>query len=1090
MSAEPQIIEGAQSDEDAHLEPLAKTVLWDLNIRIEGNPVYHAFSASLEKCSSRSVRLGKTDASEIISETGKVAIVCHGRKSTGYGDYETIFIEGTTQKNCIQSPLQNETGLPAQLEQIASSWKTTIPLIREAEGLRDAQRGALFAIFSHWTRSDAVATVVLPTGTGKTETLLATIGTHSPKCSLVIVPSDALRTQFFEKACTWGRLGSLRTIDSAMQYPVVGMLRSGFKTPEGLSRFVESCNIIVATMPILTKMSELELEVLRSKCDFVSVDEAHHLGAPSWARVMDIFHESKILQFTATPFRNDGRHISGDIIYTYPLSRCQEEGFFRPIQFMPVTEFFDDRADESICDAAVAKLRDDLANGFQHSLMARTASKERAKKIFSMYQTRHSDLNPVLLYSGMKAADKQNSKNMLLQGQSKIVVCVDMLGEGFDYPPLKIAAIHDSHKSLPITLQFIGRFTRSGEQNIGNASVVANIADPKMQANISALYSQDANWDKIIRGSYEGAINHEIDFQNFINGFVFDGITGFSLRNIRPKYSAFLYSVSSEVDLEALKSSYNDGTYYRLALNIEQNVAVVVQKENKTVEWGNIVELENTNYNCFCIYHDVAHGLLFIFSSGKEIPDRLATLVCAGATRLIDTKIHRCLHGINRLMLSNIGLKQRLVGPIRYRQYIGLDVGQGMRVRTIENTYAAMLFGMGYENAEKTNVGCSLKGKVWSRNAGALMEWTKWCDSIGSKIIDDTIDLESILEGVLVPEDISELPADRTVITADWSDFIFENMYERMSLTVASDSFDIDECQIGIDISATSQKKIPFFIEYPNGTIPYELELTDAVPEKYVIRCTGNDCQFVIGRNTVTGTELFKTNPPMFWFDDSSVLVEGCLLVKASKNQEGGIYDISRAAAKNWSGINIRVESQGPNKITDSIQRAIINDAQAEDPFLVFDDDGSGEIADVVAMYNHENEVLVRFYHCKYSSNDAAGVRITDAYEICGQAQKSVKWAGSKEVLVDHFRKREKNRLKAGRNSRFETGAMSELNTFLALAKQKKIRFEVILAHPGISYAGLSSNSDQARNMLRLLAATASYLAETYEMKMSLVINQ
>lgn len=38
------------------------------------------------------------------------------------------------------------------------------------------------------------------------------------------------------------------------------------------------------------------------------------------------------------------------------------------------------------------------------------------------------------------------------------IICVDMLGEGFDFPNLKIAAIHDPHKSLANTLQFIGRF--------------------------------------------------------------------------------------------------------------------------------------------------------------------------------------------------------------------------------------------------------------------------------------------------------------------------------------------------------------------------------------------------------------------------------------------------------------------------------------------------------------------------------------------------------------------------------------------------------------------------------------------------------
>ncbi|WP_346763412.1 hypothetical protein [Escherichia sp. E4694] len=35
-----------------------------------------------------------------------------------------------------------------------------------------------------------------------------------------------------------------------------------------------------------------------------------------------------------------------------------------------------------------------------------------------------------------------------------------MLGEGYDLPNLKIAALHDHHKSLAVTLQFIGRFTR------------------------------------------------------------------------------------------------------------------------------------------------------------------------------------------------------------------------------------------------------------------------------------------------------------------------------------------------------------------------------------------------------------------------------------------------------------------------------------------------------------------------------------------------------------------------------------------------------------------------------------------------------
>ena len=47
---------------------------------------------------------------------------------------------------------------------------------------------------------------------------------------------------------------------------------------------------------------------------------------------------------------------------------------------------------------------------------------------------------------------------LLHSGELDGIVCVDMLGEGYDFPNLKVAAIHVPHKSLVSTLQFIGRF--------------------------------------------------------------------------------------------------------------------------------------------------------------------------------------------------------------------------------------------------------------------------------------------------------------------------------------------------------------------------------------------------------------------------------------------------------------------------------------------------------------------------------------------------------------------------------------------------------------------------------------------------------
>jgi len=571
---------------------------------------------------------------------------------------------------------------------------------------------------------------------------------------------------------------------------------------------------------------------------------------------------------------------------------------------------------------------------------------------------------------------------------------------------------------------------------------------------------------------------------------VFDGIEGFSLRNIRPKFSAFVYTLSEDVDLERLKNRYNDGEEYRLALNATEEVAAVVQKENRTVDWGKIAELENTNYHCFCLYHDVDHHLLFIFVSAGDVPDNLATTVSNNAKRITDKQIHRSMHGINRLMLSNVGLRKRLIGPIRYRHYIGLDVGQGLKERITENTYTALLFGIGYENAEKASIGCSLKGKIWSRNAGALLDWTQWCSHIGAKLVDQSISVEDILDGVLYPETITELQEGRSVVVADWSDFFFENMFERSVICAQAIEYEINDCCVVVDGDAQDRRTIRFALDHGDSRTSYELHLTEAVPEGFTIHCVASeDCAVIVGRESLPGADFFTKHPPMFWLDDSSVIADGCLLIRASRRQIGGVYDASTVTTRDWSGTNIRVESQGESKRTDSIQRAIIEEATAQAPLLLFDDDGSGEVADVVGIFDHDEYVMVRLYHCKFAKADKPGLRVAEIYELCGQAQKSVKWAGSVKKLVEHLKKREINRIKNSKATRFEVGGLQQLITFMAIAKQKRVRFEVVLVQPGISKVDLTDGSERASSMLRVLGATAAYLAETFEIELHLIVS-
>ena len=142
-----------------------------------------------------------------------------------------------------------------------------------------------------------------------------------------------------------------------------------------------------------------------------------------------------------------------------------------------------------------------ITNGFDHILMARCETKTRAQEVFEIYR-KHADLNPVLVYSGITG--KKEILDQIIRGEHKIIVAVNMLGEGFDLPQLKIAAFHDIRKSLPITLQFAGRFTRTSISNLGDATFVANIVPLRTQF-VTAFWGKERPPIKEVSGA-EGEI--------------------------------------------------------------------------------------------------------------------------------------------------------------------------------------------------------------------------------------------------------------------------------------------------------------------------------------------------------------------------------------------------------------------------------------------------------------------------------------------------------------------------------------------------------------------------------------------------------
>ena len=149
-------------------------------------------------------------------------------------------------------------------------------------------------------------------------------------------------------------------------------------------------------------------------------------------------------------------------------------------------------------------------------------------------------------------------------------------------------------------------------------------------------------------------------------------------------------------------------------------------------------------------------------------------------------------------------------------------------------------------------------------------------------------------------------------------------------------------------------------------------------------------------------------------------------------------------------------------------------DTRADQYDIIFDDDGSGECADIVALRKVEDRLRVELYHSKFSSSDKPGARIDDLYAVCGQAQKSIRWREYPRVFLKHLLKREADRHRNGGPSRLEKGSAASLNAYANGWRDLRYEFHVFVVQPGLSKQRASDKQ------LDLLAATELYLLETW----------
>jgi superfamily II DNA or RNA helicase len=969
----------------------------------------------------------------------------------------------------------------ARCNAIVSSWAGRISFRQEhpdqgLKGLRRPQIGALYAVLAHWSTTDAAATIVMPTGTGKTETMLALLVCAQLPRVMVVVPNSALRDQIAEKFITLGKLAECECVPKHIRPPVVARLRHRPKSAEEVEAIFRRANVIVSTMQIAGQCVPDVQARMAELCSHLFIDEAHHIAARTWAEFKKKFEKRPILQFTATPFRTDGKRVDGKFIYSYPLSRAQTEGYFKAVSFVAVEEFDPDESDRAVATRAGELLRTDCNNGLDHLLMARVDTTERARKVHALYQMQFPEFKPVEIHTKVPAQDRKERLEALRTRKSRILICVDMFGEGFDFPQLKIAALHDKHKSLAITLQFVGRFTRDFPMNVGDAKVVANIADEAISDALKNLYAEDADWNFLLKMLGEAATGRAHKRNEILSGFT-GTLEELPLQVLFPRMSAVVYRTTCDqwTPLKIADVILGTRLHAGPVVNPAANLAIFVTRDDEMVRWGAIKQIQNVEWNLHVLHWNEELKLLFINSSSKDFHERVAQAVGGSDLRVTGKDIFRVMGGIKRLVLTNLGLSHAFGKNIRYTMFMGADIAEGLTESAKQNRRMSNVFGLGYEDDERITIGCSFKGRLWShRIAYDLSEFIEWCAHVGKKLLDSRISVESVLTNLIKARAVAERP-ELAPIMAMWPEDFQSEPEERVEIELDGVTAALFECAIdptnhdtsgplGVNVSASSR------------SVTFEVVFSEEKAEFKQI--SGATAYAVLGGNRRPLVEWFNEDPPIIHFSNGDFLVFNELF-ELPRAQQRVSFDPRKIITWDWSSTNLRIESQGPVRNTASIQWRVISkvlEGEFGDFDIVFDGDGKGEIADVVAIKRTADKVVACLFHCKYSGASTAGARIDDLYEVCGQAQKCIHWRESPKRMLKHLLHQEDARTRAGSTTRFEKGSRADVQRLVNGIRQLAFEYRVYLVQPGLSKAQLSGA------FLDVLGATEIFLQETYSM--------
>ena len=415
--------------------------------------------------------------------------------------------------------------------------------------LRPCQKNALDAIHSHYSNKlyERNIIVQLPTGSGKS-VLIATIPFNLSKTKVLLVTPNLNISKQLELDLDFTRSNNV--------YKKYEVLKEGhapfyvLNLDKSISKNdIQEHHILIANYHQLYDLNRW-FNYGEDVVDLIIIDEAHHQEADTYQNILNHFPNAKIIGLTATPFRSDGKTIEGKVIYTYSFAQAIKDNVIRNISSCNVSQeaielrFSDNKNKEyslkqildmkeqswfnqgialsSDCCDSIASTSLDKLNDLNmeypmesHQIIAVAMNKRHAREFVK------PSFEKLGLKVGIVSSDEQDKKHneetlaKLTKGKIDVIITIGMLGEGFNHPPLSIAAIFRPFKTLNPYMQFLGRVVR--KNGTTNKSYVVSHVGLNQTTRFSEFKLFDTNEQKLLK-----SILDEVDgtyTENVISSF-------------------------------------------------------------------------------------------------------------------------------------------------------------------------------------------------------------------------------------------------------------------------------------------------------------------------------------------------------------------------------------------------------------------------------------------------------------------------------------------------------------------------------------------------------------------------------------------